>query len=95
MTKQKRDPHFWEIMRREALTTTTLGWELALPIFGGVLLGYTLDRQLDTGHSFTIGLLLFGIVSGYYNLVRFIQRLNAKKEREQDQDEAEKVEIEQ
>ncbi len=88
MTKPKRDEHFWGALGREALTSTTLGWELALPIFGGVLLGHTIDRWLGTGHGFTTGLLLFGVVSAYYNLVRFIQRLNAKEKHEQGQDEA-------
>jgi len=90
MTKQKRDGHFLGALGREALTATTLGWELALPIFGGALGGYTLDRWLGTGPGFTIGLLLFGVVSGYYNLARFIQRLNAKEKRRQDPDETQK-----
>lgn len=62
---------------RGALTAATLGWDLVLPIFGGVLLGYLLDRWLGTGHIFTIGLLVLGIVVGYYNVFRFVQRLDA------------------
>ena len=34
----------WSAAWREAMTATSLGWDLALPIFGGVLLGYLLDQ---------------------------------------------------
>ncbi|NSW53570.1 MAG: AtpZ/AtpI family protein [Anaerolineae bacterium] len=63
---------------RESFAAISLGWELALPIFGGVLIGHFLDRFLGTVHIFTIGLLLLGIGSGYYNLAKAIQRLKEK-----------------
>ncbi len=77
----KQNDDLWRVLWREALTATTLGWELALPIFGGVLAGYFLDRTLDTGYVFTLGLLLLGIVGGFYNVWRFIERLDAKQRR--------------
>jgi len=63
----------------------SLGWDLAVPIFGGVLLGYALDRWLQTRYIFTVGLLFMGIAISYYNLARFIQRID----REDGQDEKE------
>ena len=57
----------------------TLGWELALPIFGGTLGGYALDRWLGTGYVFTLGLMVMGVVAGFYNLWRFNQRLQASQ----------------
>jgi F0F1-type ATP synthase assembly protein I len=84
-TRPPDDPHtdpddrqdsFWIELWRESLTAMTLGWDLALPIFGGTLLGYALDRWLETGHVFTMGLLMLGIMIGYYNVARFIQRIN-------------------
>ena len=63
----------------------SLGWDLAIPIFGGVLLGYALDRWLQTRYIFTMGLLFLGIAISYYNLARFIQRID----REDGQDEKE------
>ena len=60
---------------------TALGWELALPIFSGVLLGYYLDRWLGTGHIFTLGLLMLGIGIGFYSVGRFIHRM-AERDRE-------------
>lgn len=76
--QKKPDPNFWASLWREALLATTLGWELALPIFGGVLGGYFLDRWFGTGHIFTLGLLFLGVVTGYYSLWRFIQRIEKK-----------------
>jgi F0F1-type ATP synthase assembly protein I len=69
---------------------TTLGWELAVPIFGGILIGYQLDRLLQTSYIFTIGLLLAGIATGYYSLYKRIElemlRTKAAKQlRQQDQ----------
>ena len=64
---------------QEALRAMSLGWDLALPIFGGVLLGHLLDRWLGTGHIFTLGLLTLGIGVGYYNVVRFVRRIDRKR----------------
>ena len=71
----------WGAAWREALAATSLGWDLALPIFGGVLLGHLLDRQLDTGYVFTLGLLVLGIGTGFYNVARSIQRIEARERR--------------
>jgi F0F1-type ATP synthase assembly protein I len=67
---------------REALRATSLGWDLALPIFAGVLGGYLLDRTLGTTYIFTLGLLLLGIVTGFYNVIRSIQRINRRCRRQ-------------
>jgi F0F1-type ATP synthase assembly protein I len=69
---------------REALRATTLGWDLALPIFGGVLIGYLLDRALGTRYVFTLGLLLFGIGTGFYNVIRSIQHMDQCTRRQAD-----------
>jgi F0F1-type ATP synthase assembly protein I len=86
---------FWMELWREGLTAMTLGWDLALPIFGGTLLGYALDRWLETGHTFTMGLLMLGIMVGYYNVARFSQRINRldrrrDEKRKQAEEEADK-----
>ncbi|MBC7263135.1 MAG: AtpZ/AtpI family protein [Chloroflexi bacterium] len=53
---------------------TTLGWVLALPIFGGTLLGYWLDHRLHTGMTMTLGLMALGVFIGFYNLYNIMQR---------------------
>jgi F0F1-type ATP synthase assembly protein I len=67
---------------REALRATSLGWDLALPIFGGVLLGHLLDRALNTTYVFTLGFLLLGIATGFYNVIRSIQRVDERSRRQ-------------
>jgi len=83
MAKKQNDP-FWSDLWREAILATSLGWDLALPIIGGTVIGYFLDRWLETGHTFTLGLLFLGIVISYYNLWRFIRRVDRKSEADYD-----------
>ena len=51
----------------------SLGWELAIPIFGGALLGYQVDRWVGSNYIFTLVLILTGLITGYYNLYKHIQ----------------------
>ena len=78
MTK-KNDQGFWGPLWREAEVAMSLGWDLAVPIFGGVLLGHLLDGWLGTGYIFTLGLLMLGVAVGYYNVARFIRRVEARE----------------
>ena len=55
------------------ISLTTLGWEMALPIFGGALLGFHLDKTLMTNYILTFVFLIAGIMVGYYNLIKLIQ----------------------
>ena len=71
----------WGSVWREAMAATSLGWDLALPIFGGALLGHLADRRLDTGYALTLGLLVLGIFTGFYNVARSIQRVEARARR--------------
>jgi predicted F0F1-ATPase subunit len=80
MTKTKRS--WLQDLGQEAARATTLGWELAAPIFGGVLLGHFLDTHLDTGYTFTLGLLFAGVAAGFYNIWRFAQRMSARQQAE-------------
>jgi predicted F0F1-ATPase subunit len=82
---KRRDRDVWDTAWRDALTTTSLGWDLALPIFGGVLLGHLLDRSFHTGYAFTLGLLMLGVVTGMYNVVRAIRRQIARDRRRVEQ----------
>jgi predicted F0F1-ATPase subunit len=79
---KKNDRDIWS----NTLAATSLGWDLALPIFGGVLLGHFLDRWLDTGYAFTLGLLILGIVTGFYNVARAIRREIARDRRRVEQE---------
>jgi ATP synthase protein I len=85
---KKQDRDIW----REALRATSAGWDLALPIFAGVLVGYLVDRLLNTRYIFTLGFLVLGIATGYYNLMRSIQRLEERSCRKGAQEEERKEE---
>ena len=69
---------------RDASNAFTLGWNLAIPIFGGVLIGYILDRELDTVPVFTVGCMLLGIATGFYMYFRTINRLENKEPAKKD-----------
>lgn len=79
MQKKQPPSSSWLTLWREAFTAMSLGWELAVPIFAGVLLGHALDRWLATGHVFTLGLLGLGVYAGFYNLWRFHKRFEARE----------------
>ena len=71
---EEPEDSYWISLWREGLRAMSLGWDLALPIFAGVFAGHFLDRLLNTGYVFTLGLLFLGIFTSYYNLARFIRR---------------------
>ncbi|MGC9399097.1 MAG: AtpZ/AtpI family protein [Anaerolineae bacterium] len=76
----------------EALRASTLGWEMALPMFIGALLGRFLDQRLETGHTFTVGLLFAGAVAGFYNVWRYGQRQDARRRRRREREAEEQEE---
>ena len=84
--KDSRNSGDW--VWRESLQAMSLGWDLAVPIFGGVLLGYIFDGWLATGYIFTLGLLMLGIGVGYYNIARFIRRVDRRGAEEATQGQA-------
>ncbi|MBN1921723.1 MAG: AtpZ/AtpI family protein [Anaerolineae bacterium] len=71
-------------LAREGMRAMALGWELAMPIFGGVLLGHYLDQQFETGYTFTLGLLVAGVFVGFYNIWRFGQRFAGRHDQKKD-----------
>ncbi|HET59229.1 MAG TPA: AtpZ/AtpI family protein [Chloroflexi bacterium] len=64
--------HLW----REALSSSSIGWEISLPIVGGAFLGQVIDRLSGNSYVFTITFLFVGVFSGFYNLVRAVQRMH-------------------
>ncbi len=84
--KQKADNNWLK-----AFTLTSMGWELALPIFLGVLLGYQIDKYFTDNYTITIIFLVLGIITSYTNLFRMIEldmlrtkysKIRSKKETE-------------
>lgn len=47
---------------------TTLAWNLVIPIVGGVMLGYYLDNRSGDGFTWTLSLLVLGVLIAFSNL---------------------------
>jgi F0F1-type ATP synthase assembly protein I len=73
----------WANAWKDALRAGALGWDLAVPICGGALLGHALDRRFGMGTTGTLGLLTGGIIVGVYNVAR---RLGAEIRRDHSQE---------
>lgn len=55
------------------LRATTIGWEIALPIVAGPLIGFILDRRFDTGVRWTFILLGVGLISAIAAVVKYLK----------------------
>jgi hypothetical protein len=49
---------------------TSLGWVIALPICGGILIGRVVDNALDSGPYATLAFLGGGIALSFYEAYR-------------------------
>lgn len=85
--ERKRTSNFMELMGQ----VSTLAWNLVIPIVGGVLLGYYLDNRRGGELTWTLSLLVLGVMiafSNLYNLyiehgAQHIQEENSKEEQEE------------
>ena len=55
------------------LRATTIGWEIAIPIVGGPLLGFFLDRQHGTSPRWTLILLGVGVFAAIAAVIRYVR----------------------
>lgn len=53
---------------------SSIGIAMVLTIFGGLYLGFYLDRKFDTGYTLTIIFLVIGIIAGFRNLYVLIKK---------------------
>jgi ATP synthase protein I len=51
-----------------------IGWSVAVPTLAGVLIGAWLDRRWPGGHSWTLALLVAGLVIGCANAWRWLSQ---------------------
>jgi len=75
------------VLLQEGFGVLTIGWDLAIPIFAGVLVGHALDVWLGSGYLFTLGLLTLGVIVAYFNLLRLIQRDRQDQEKKRREEE--------
>ena len=62
--EEERPESFWQLVAQ----ATTLGWNMVVPIVGGVLLGRYLDDTFDKEFTWTLSLLLMGVAVAFNNL---------------------------
>lgn len=71
-----------ETPREVAGSAFAMGTRLAVELVAGVLvgaaIGYWLDSLLDTSPIMTIGMFMLGLAAGFSNLIRAVQREQAK-----------------
>lgn len=84
MSKKEDPRREVKIIWQDLSSALTIGWTLALPIVGGALAGYFLDKWFGTKYIFTIGLMVFGIMSGFYNLFKVIRKYDQPDKDEED-----------
>jgi len=74
-----RPESFWHLVAR----ASTLGWNLMVPIVGGVLLGRYLDDTLGKEFTWTLSLLFMGVAVAFNNLYAlYIEQSDAKSVRD-------------
>ena len=61
---EAKPDNFWQLVAQ----ATTLGWNMVIPIVGGVLLGRYLDDKFDKEFTWTLSLLLMGVAVAFNNL---------------------------
>ncbi len=68
--------------------TGLIGWSVAVPTVLGAMLGLWLDRHHPGGHSWTLALLVAGLVIGCANAWHWVaQQDNAMQDEPEDKDE--------
>jgi ATP synthase protein I len=69
--KARRNPHgVWFGLGMMGL----IGWSVAIPTLLGAALGYWLDNRHTAGHSWTLALLVAGLVLGCFNAWHWVAK---------------------
>jgi ATP synthase protein I len=76
----RHSPRIMEASRSMALAFS-IGFALVTPVILGVLVGMWLDNRFKTSPTWTIVLLLLGIVAGFTQMIRLLNRLQKEQER--------------
>ena len=95
---QPGQPNGEEVTRRRRmfsardLRATTIGWEIAIPIVGGPLFGFFLDRQFGTSPRWTLILLGVGVLVAIAAVVRYVRYEMYVMNKEEDEKRAAELE---
>ena len=72
-SKQEKISRRGSMFSARDLRATTIGWEIAIPIVGGPLLGFFLDRQFGTTPRWTLVLLGVGVLAAIAAVIRYVR----------------------
>jgi ATP synthase protein I len=64
---------------KQIASYSTLGLEMGLSVAVGAIIGYYIDKWLNTEPWFLIVFLLFGVVAGFRSLYRALKRLQKEE----------------
>jgi len=71
---------------------STLAWNLVIPIVGGVMLGHYLDNRNGSGITWSLSLLVLGVMIAFINLYNlYIEHGQKKIEKKQKTNEDERA----
>jgi len=75
------------------LKASTIGWEIAIPIFSGPLIGFLIDRSFCTDVRWTMILMGTGLAVAIFSVIKFVNHEMHKMNRELEikKDELEKL----
>lgn len=69
---------------------SVMGLHLVSGVIVGIAMGYYLDKYFDTKPWLTLIFLIFGIIAGYRNMFREMQRIQRKEAEAEARHDAEK-----
>lgn len=84
----KKPDNFWQLVAQ----ATTLGWNLVVPIVGGVMLGRYLDDRFGHDFTWTMSLLALGVLVAFNNLYSLVVEHGRVKRGNQEQGKTEEDE---
>ena len=84
--KPDKKDESWKLTHRD-FRASSLGWEIAIPIVGGPVLGHFLDRKFGTGIDLTLIFMVLGIMAGAYFMLRYIEYEQALLSEDEEEEE--------
>ena len=63
-----------------------IGWSVAAPMLAGIAIGMWLDRNHPGAHSWTLALLVAGLLIGCWNAWRWVEQEHSAMHREEKRD---------
>lgn len=71
--------------KKRLLMVANCGVEFAVAVFIGSMIGLWIDRYFDKFPIFLVIFFLFGCVSGYLNVIRYIETIQKKSRQLEEQ----------